>query len=100
MIIVLNFAMFIVPPIFSLVIHDYLRHGELLRKRKVVLFLVYLILINVITFSTSYIRGVKEINFKDMTLSYRLKYMGLGGVLGFLMPFVVALLTEDIITIG
>ena len=100
MITVLNFAMFIVPSIFSLIIHDYLRHGELSRKRKVVLFLVYLSLINVITFGTSYIRGVKGIRFTDMTLSYRLKYMGLGGVLGFLMPFIVALFTEDIITIG
>ncbi len=100
MITILNFAMFIVPPIFSLIIHDYLRHGELSRKRKIVLFIVYLTLINVITFSISYIRGVKEINFRDMTLSYRLKYMGVGGVSGFLMPFVVALLTEDIITIG
>lgn len=100
MLIVLSVAMFIVPSMFSLTIHDYLRHGEVGRRRKVVLLIVYLILINVITFTASYIRGVKGLYFEDMTLSYRLKYLGLGCVLGFVMPFIVCLLTEDIITIG
>ena len=92
--------MFIVPAFFSLVIHNYLRHGELSGKRKAFFLAVYLLLINLITFAVSYIRGVKGLRFSDMTLSYRLKYMGLGIVLGFVMPFVVCLLTEDIITIG
>ena len=100
MLTVLSVAMFIVPAIFSLVIHDYLRHGEVSAKRKVILFAVYLILINTITFAVSFARGVKGFYFEEMTLSYRLKYMGLGGVLGFVMPFIVCLLTEDIITIG
>ena len=96
----LNIAMFVIPAVFSIVIHDYLRHGEVTRNRKLVLFAVYLVLINFVTFSISYFRGVKGISFKGMTLSYRLKYMGLGGVLAFVMPFIVCLLTEDIITIG
>ena len=97
---VLSVAMFIVPAVFSLVIHDYLRHGEVSSKRKVILFFIYFTLINLITFGASYVRGVKGFVFDEMTLSYRLKYMGLGAVLGFVMPFIVCLLTEDIITIG
>ena len=100
MITFLNVAMFVVPAVFSIVIHDYLRHGEVTRNRKLVLFAVYLILINLVTFSISYFRGVKGFYFKDMTLSYRLKYIGLGSVLAFVMPFIVCLLTEDIITVG
>ena len=96
----LSISMFIVPAIFSLIIHDYLRHGESPAKKKIILFVTYLVLINAVTFGVSYIRGVKGLDFKEMTLSYRLKYMGLGGVLGFVMPFIVCLLTEDIITIG
>lgn len=96
----LSVMMFIVPALFSIVIHDYLRHGELSIKKKTALFFLYLILINIITFGVSCFRGVKGFRFNDMTLSYRLKYIGLGGVLGFIMPFVVCLLTEDIITIG
>ncbi|WP_242856544.1 ABC transporter permease [Butyrivibrio sp. AE2032] len=64
------------------------------------LFFVYLALINSVTYLVSYFRGIKHLDFVGMTTSYRLKYMGLGCVLGFLMPFVVCLLTEDIITIG
>ena len=100
MLLALSIAMFIVPAIFSLIIHNYLRHGEVPSHKKIILFLTYLILINLVTFIVSYIRGVKGFHFADMTLSYRLKYMGLGCVLGFIMPFVVCLFTEDIVTIG
>ncbi len=85
---------------FSLVIHSCLRHGELSGKRKIVFFFVYLFITNAITFTVSYFRGVKALRFADMTVSYRLKYMGLGCVLGFILPFFVCLLAEDIITIG
>lgn len=100
MLLALSIMMFILPALFSLVIHNYLRHGEMSRTRKLVFFGVYLLVINAITFGASYVRGVKGLRFSDMTLSYRLKYMGLGCVLGFVTPFVVCLLTEDIITIG
>jgi teichoic acid transport system permease protein len=98
--IILNFAMFIVPPFFAWVIHNYLRHGDMSGKRKAVFAVVYFVLINLCTFAISYVRGVKHISFNDMTFSYRLKYMGLGCVLGFVLPFFVCLLTEDQITIG
>ena len=97
---ILNIAMFVVPGLFSVIIHNYLRHGEVITKKRLILFIVYTILINLITFSVSYARGVKGFYFAEMTLSYRLKYMGLGGVLGFVMPFIVCLLTEDVITLG
>lgn len=100
MLLYISILMFILPAVFSLVIHNYLRHGEMSGKRKIVFFLVYLVLINTITFSASYIRGVKGFRFSDMTLSYRLKYMSLGVAMGVVMPFIVCLLTEDIITIG
>lgn len=100
MLTVLSIMMFILPAVFSVVIHNYLRHGELSGKRKLVFFAVYLLLINALTFAVSYARGVKGFYFEEMTLLYRIKYMSLGGVMGFVMPFVVCLLTEDIITIG
>lgn len=97
---VLNILMFIVPPVFALVIHNYLRHGELRGKRKAILLGIYLVLINVITFAVSYMRGVRGIRFDDMTMTYKLKYLGLGVVLGFVIPFPVCLVTEDQITLG
>lgn len=96
----LNVAMILFPAMFSLAIHDYLRHGEVKTSRKAILFVVYLGTINAITYGVSFLRGVRNLRFTDMTLSYRLKYMSLGIVLGFIMPFFVCLLTEDIITIG
>ncbi len=96
----LSVIMLVAPAVFSLVIHMCLRHGEVETKRRVILFLVYLAIINLLTFGISYLRGVKSLDFTNMTTSYRLKYAGLGCLFGLIMPFIVCLLTEDIITIG
>ncbi len=100
MLVFLSVLMLIVPAAFSLLIHLCLRHGEVENKRKVVLFLAYLAIINALTYGVSFLRGVTHLDFTNMTMSYRLKYIGLGCVIGFLIPFVMCLLTEDIITIG
>ena len=36
--ILLGTAMFCIPPLFALVIHNYLRHGEMTGKRKVIFY--------------------------------------------------------------
>ena len=86
---IFNFFIFVIPPIFALIIHNYLRHGDMSRKRKLVFSFVYLVLINLCTFAISYFRGVKELRFNDMTLSYRFKYIGLGCVCAFVFPFLI-----------
>lgn len=95
----LSAAMLIAPAFFSIIIHLCLRHGEVKMKRRIILFFVYLAIINLITFSVSYLRGVTRLDFFNMTMSYRLKYIGMGCVAGFIMPFIVCLVTEDIITV-
>lgn len=97
---ILNIVMFVLPPTFAWMIHNYLRHGDMGIKRKVFFFFVYMILINMCTFGISCLRGVKGIRFSDMTFSYRLKYLGFGCIIGFVIPFIVCLLTEDQITLG
>lgn len=98
--VILSILMFVLPPLFSWGIHIYLRHGDVSERRRIVLFYLYALLDNALTFAVSYIRGIKGLNFETMTLSYRLKYMGLGCVFGFVTPFFVCLATEDQITIG
>ncbi len=100
MLAVLSAAMLIAPACFSIIIHLCLRHGEVETKRRIILFFVYLAIINLITFSVSYVRGVTKLDFFNMTSSYRLKYIGMGCVAGFVMPFIVCLMTEDMITVG
>ena len=95
-----NIAMFTVPPLFAIIIHSYLRHGEMSGKRKVCFFMVYTLLINAWVYSVSCLRGVTRIVFEHLTVSYRMKYMGLGVLLGFILPFVVCLAMEEKITIG
>lgn len=94
------FFMFIIPSAFALLIHNYLRHGEMSIKRRVVFGILYFILLNGIVLFISWIRGIKGLNFTSMTLSYKLKYGVLGIVLGFVIPFPMCLLTEDQITLG
>lgn len=100
MYVLLDVLMLFIPAIVSLTIHNYLRHGGLKTKKKVLLFFIYTILINLVTCSVSYLRGIKGFSFDDMTVSYRLKYLSFGCVQGFFIPFIICLFTEDIITIG
>ena len=100
MLVLLSVLMFLVPAAFSMLIHSCLRHGEVETKRKIFLFVLYLVIINLLTFAISFVRGVRTLDFTNMTMSYRLKYIGLGCTMGFLLPFAVCLATEDIITIG
>lgn len=97
---ILYIFMFIVPAVFALLIHNYLRHGEMTNKRKIIFLLVYFFLLNGIILGIAWLRGVKGLNFEGMTLSYKLKYGILGMILGFIVPFPMCLLTEDQITLG
>lgn len=96
----LDIGMFIIPPVFAWIIHNYLRHGEMSGKRKFVFLIFYFLFVNLCTFSVSWLRGIKGLYFADMTLSYHLKYMGLGCLLACILPFFVCLLFEEQITIG
>lgn len=77
--ILLNIAMLLGPAVLAWVIHIYLRKGKISGRKKAFLFILYFLLINVGTFGVSYLRGVKRLNFSKMTLSYKIKYLGLGG---------------------
>lgn len=81
--ILLNISIFLVPSLFAGLTHIYwIRHGAISKYRKLLIFIMYLFFINICTFSISYVRGVKSFNFGQMTLSYRLKYIGMGCILG------------------
>lgn len=79
---VLNAAMLLLPSILTWIIHVALKRGDMSRKKKAFFLIFYIIFINVCTFSVSYLRGVKGFDFGNMTLSYRIKYLGLGCLLG------------------
>lgn len=96
----INLLMLFLPPIFALIIHNYLRHGEMTGKRKIIFLITYFFVLNVITFAISWLRGVKGLNFEGMTLTYKIKYTTLSMILGFIIPFPMCLLTEDQITLG
>ncbi len=44
-----GFVMFCVPPLFALMIHNYLRHGEMTGRRKVIFYMVYFCVINAVS---------------------------------------------------
>ena len=52
-----GFVMFCVPSLFALMIHNYLRHGEMTGKRKVIFYMVYFCVINAVSLGLSYLRG-------------------------------------------
>lgn len=57
-------------------------------------FILYLLSINICTFLVSYARGVKSFHFEQMTVSYRLKYVGLGLVFGLFFVWAVLQMTR------
>lgn len=97
---ILSLFMFVIPPIFALIVHNYLRHGEMDKRRKFKFGIIYFIILNLLTLLVSYLRGVKGLQFEQMTVTYKLKYMGLGLVESIVLPLPVCLLTEEKITLG
>lgn len=98
--VILFVIMLIIPSVFALSIHSYLRHGDISLKKKVILFIGYAFVLNVICYIVSWLRGVTGFNYRNMTFTYKMKYLGLGCVFGFVIPFVGCLVTENIITIA
>lgn len=93
--ILINISMLILPPILAWMIHIYLRHGDMSEKLKVVLLLTYFSLINLITIAVTYLRGIGGLNFNNMTLSFRIKYICFGCVLGITIPFAMCVLVKN-----
>lgn len=83
----LNISMFLFSPLLISMIHvkrvNRMGGGGYSNRRKLLIFLLYTLFINICTFLVSCARGVKAIHFEQMTISYRLKYMGVGFVFGF-----------------
>lgn len=97
---IMNLLMICIPPIFALVIHIYLKHGDMSGKRKLFFFLLYAIAINICTYGVAYLRGIRGFDFNNMTYSYKMKFLGMGCVLALIIPFVICLFVEDQITLG
>lgn len=97
---VMGIIMFCVPSLFALSIHNYLRHGQLAGKRKAVFYVIYFLLINLSTMGVSWLRGVRGFRIANMTMTYKMKYVGLGIMCGFVVPFPICLMAEDIITLA
>ena len=98
--VLIGIGMYILPAIFAVIIHAYLRHGDVSYKRRLALFIIYFFLINGITYGTSFFRGVGTLDISNMTLSYKMKYVSMASVLAFVIPFPTCLITEDIITVA
>lgn len=90
--ILLNLAMILFPAFLVWVVHAYLLHRGLDRRKKVFLLVLYFLIINAGTLGGSYLRGVHGLDFKNMTLSYRMKYLALGTGIAGMISFIVFIL--------
>lgn len=80
-----NISMFLFSPVLISMIHIKRANrmgGGYSNSRKLLISLLYTLFINVCTFLVSCARGVKTIHFEQMTVSYRLKYIGVSLVFG------------------
>lgn len=91
----LPLAMLLFPALFSTAFHIYLIHEECMKKTLVRYYLRYLIVINAFELFLSWIRGVHGLHFANMTLSYKMKYLLLGIVIGAIIPFCVCTLLKE-----
>ena len=82
-----SISMFLISPLLAYIVHirsGYHKGGGYSNRRKALIFLLYLLSINVCTFLVSCARGIGEFHFAQMTVSYRLKYIGVGLAFGLL----------------
>lgn len=94
--ILLNISMFLISPLMIFMIHikmAYRMGGGYSNCRKMLIFLLYMLSVNVCTFLVSCARGIGFFHFEQMTISYRFKYMGVGLFFGWLF-WVVSLLPK------
>lgn len=87
----LNIGMFLVPPLMAYILHmgnANRKGGGYDNRRKRRIFLLYMLSVNACTYLVSCARGIKTFSFEQMTISYRMKYMGLGFAFGLLFGFV------------
>lgn len=92
---IMNVVMLIVPVLLAVMMHSYLTHGEMGLKKVVLFVLVYFVAINMVVIMISTFRGVKGLNFYGMTMTYKMKYLGTGMLVGFLMPFPLCIIVEE-----
>lgn len=90
-----NLMILILPPVLAWVIHIFLKAGETNIKKKTVMFFLYLVIVNGLTFAISYLRGVKGLRFTDMTMTYKIKYLCMGCVWAVILPFFVGIFTDE-----
>lgn len=93
-------VMLLIPPVFALVIHAYLRHGNMNKRKKLIYYEVYLLIINLISYLIARLRGLPGFDHSNMTMTYKLKFLGCGIVEGFFVPFIVCLISEEQFTLG
>lgn len=82
-----NLIILILPPALAWVIHIFLKAGEVGIKKRAAMFFFYLVIVNGFTFAISYLRGVKNLRFDDMTMTYKIKYLCMGCVWAVILPF-------------
>lgn len=93
-----NIIMVLFPALFALFCHNYVTHGKLSGKRKVILLVYYFLIVNILTFATTWLLGFKSFSFARMTGSYKLKSLLLGCIWGFIVSLTSALLIEKNVT--
>lgn len=86
-----NLTILILPSILAWIIHIFLCPEAISGKKKAAFFLLYFTLVNLFTFTVSYVRGVKGLRFDDMTMSYKFKYLCMGCAWAMMLPFFVGI---------
>ena len=89
-----HLTMLILPPVLAWIIHIFLRSAQLNGRKKAAFFLFYFVLVNSATFAVSYIRGVRNLRFEDMTLTYKIKYLCMGCTWALILPFFVGIFVD------
>ncbi len=90
--ILLDLAMILLPAFLVWMVHSYFMRRDLSGRQKAFLFVLYFLIINAGTFGVSYLRGVHGLDFSNMTLSYRIKYLVLGTGIACIISLIVFIL--------
>lgn len=81
----------ILPPGVAVFAHQYLNESKISIKRKTLLFIIYFLIIFLVESAVCWRRGITGFNPSNMTVTFKLKYMCLGCLLGDIIPTVVFL---------
>lgn len=83
-----------IPALFALFLHNYICHGRIGIRRKIIFAVIYILLTSLLMNGVAWLRGIRGIGIAHMTPAHKIEFTILGCVMDFFLALMVCLIAE------